>query len=1105
MEVASPLTHSMPPILSNSSSPFLGSYFLLKPMFLRGFSGSLHLVLLLALLMSFVSGKFGVRRVSDQETRFNKNVKRDLLCYKQKAAFFCCLCISVLNLVCCLLSYSYGCKNGCSGDELVTLLDLALRTLSWGALSVYRHIQSADKLLEEPLLNENGNSTEFRGGDSVTPYSNAGLISILTFSWMGSLIAAGNNKTLDLEDFPQLLHQDIVVAAFSVFRNKFESGSSAATRVSAFNLVKTLFLSAWKEILWTDLFVQCLNGHKEFKNQGNFLASAFLTAKLIERLSQRHWSFKLQQVAMRIRSVIVAMIYNKGLTHSCQAEQGHTSGEIINFVTVDAERIGAFFQYLYDPWLVIVQVSLALFILYKHLGLASLATLLATFIVMLMSYPLGKLEEKLEENLMKAKDKRMKATTEILRNMRILKFQAWEMKVLSKIVELRKTEAGWLKKYVYATALVSFVFWSAPSFVSLATFATCMLMGIPLELGKILTALATFKMLQEPIIHLPHPISTIVQTKVSLYRIASFLRLDYLPSDAVEELPRDGSNTAIEIADGNFSWDLSGRNNIKRYKLESLPRYEGCGEVSKISGSVKLGWTKDYVAQSPWIQNGTIEENILFGKEIERKRYESILEACSLKKDLEILSFGDQTVIGERGINLSGGQKQRIEIARALYQDAYIYLFDDPFSAVDAHTGSHLFSMSCFCDPTLVHLIFQLSGSAFGNESVSKEHDGFSNTDGFTPKKREKQGFRKNVLQVISNYWITWATSISKDAKPPCSTEEISVDLQIPYQVWTVAFSMVNLLGTVAVMSPVAWQKYYIPSARELSRLIGVCKAPVIQHLAETISGSTTIRSFSQQSRFRELNMKLTDAYSRPKFHSAGAIQWLGFRLDMFYSITFALYLFILISFPKGTDLDSICPSPLVLRGLTCTLPGGKKSGIVGRTGSRKSTLIQALFQIVEPAAGQIVVDGVNISSIGLHNLRSRLSIIPQDPTMFDGTIRSNLDRLGSYSEEEIWELVCLGSVLLEKSKVLVLDEATASVDTATDNSIQQIIRQHFSDCTVITIAHRITSILDSDMVLLLSDGLVEEHDSPGKLLANKSSAFAKLVAEYTDRSNTSF
>ena len=113
--------------------------------------------------------------------------------------------------------------------------------------------------------------------------------------------------------------------------------------------------------------------------------------------------------------------------------------------------------------------------------------------------------------------------------------------------------------------------------------------------------------------------------------------------------------------------------------------------MPKVSGRIRLCGTTAYVSQSLWIQSGKIDDNILFGKEMDWSRYESVLEACSLKKDLEVLPFGDQTVIGERGINLSGGQKQRIHIARALYHNADVFLFDDPFSAVDAHTGTHLF------------------------------------------------------------------------------------------------------------------------------------------------------------------------------------------------------------------------------------------------------------------------------------------------------------------------------------------------------------------------------------------------------------------------------
>ncbi|KAI4307896.1 hypothetical protein L6164_031023 [Bauhinia variegata] len=756
---------------------------------------------------------------------------------------------------------------------------------------------------------------------------------------------------------------------------------------------------------------------------------------------------------------------------------------------------------------------------------------------------------------------------------------------------------------------------------------------------------------------------------------------------------------------------------------------------------------------------------------MDRERYEKILEVCSLKKDLEILSFGDQTIIGERGINLSGGQKQRIQIARAVYQDADIYLFDDPFSALDAHTGSHLFKqclLGLLSSKTVIYVTHQVeflpaadlilvmkdgkitqcgkynnllnSGTDFmelvgahrealsaldlsDGEAVSDKSSaskqGANGLEGREAKKDAQSGKSDDIvgpkgqlvqeeerekgkvgfsvywkyittayggalvpfillamllyqLQIGSNYWMAWAAPVSSDVKPPvcpyklivvyvslamgssfcvlaramllvtagyktatilfnkmhhcifrapmsffdatpsgrilnrASIDQSTVDLTIPHRVNSFSFFLIQLLGVIAVMSQVAWQQYYLPSARELSRLVGVCKAPVIQHFAETVSGTTIIRSFDQESRFQNTYMKLIDGYSRPKFHIAAATAWLFFRLDLLCAITFAFSLIFLMSMPKGlidpgiaglivayglnlnilqirmiwnlcnmenkiisvermlqyTKIpsepplvieerrpDAFWPSrgevdihnlqvryaphlPLVLRGITCKFPGGLKTGIVGRTGSGKSTLLQTLFRIVDPAAGRIMIDEIDISSIGLHDLRSRLSIIPQDPTMFEGTVRSNLDPLEEYTDEQIWEaldkcqlgdeirkkegmldsavsengenwsmgqrqLVCLGRVLLKKSKVLVLDEATASVDTATDNLIQQTLRQHFSDCTVITIAHRITSVLDSDMVLLLSQGLVEEYDSPTKLLEDKSSSFAQLVAEY--------
>ena len=224
-------------------------------------------------------------------------------------------------------------------------------------------------------------------------------------------------------------------------------------------------------------------------------------------------------------------------------------------------------------------------------------------------------------------------------------------------------------------------------------------------------------------------------------------------------------------------------------------------------------------------------------------------------------------------------------------------------------------------------------------------------------------------------------------------------------------------------------------------------------------------------------------------------------------------------------DLD------LVLRGIDCKIGSGEKIGIVGRTGAGKSSLTLALFRIVEAAGGSISIDGVNIAHLGLGKLRSRITIIPQDPVLFAGDLRMNLDPLKQYTDQQIWaaleqahlratvtglpgglshtvaeggenlsvgqrQLICLARALLRKTKVLVLDEATAAVDLETDDLVQATIRREFSACTVLTIAHRLNTIMDSSRVLVLDQGMIKEFDTPGALLADRSSVFYSMAKD---------
>ncbi|PSR89727.1 ABC transporter C family member 5 like [Actinidia chinensis var. chinensis] len=1297
--------------------------------------------------------------------------------------------------------------------------------------------------LHVPLLLE-----EEAGCLSITPYGEAGLFSVVTLSWLNPLLSIGAKRPLELRDIPLLAPKDRSKTNYKILNANWEK-LKAENPLKQPSLGWAILKSFWREAACNAIFaglttlvsyvgpymisyfVDYLGGNETFPHEGYILAGIFFSSKLVETLTTRQWYLGVDILGMHVRSALTAMVYRKGLRLSSLAKQSHTSGEIVNYMAVDVQRVGDYSWYLHDIWMLPLQIILALAILYKNVGIASVATLIATIISIIVTVPLARVQEEYQDKLMSAKDDRMRKTSECLRNMRILKLQAWEDRYRVKLEEMRNVEFKWLRKALYSQAFITFIFWSSPIFVSAVTFGTSILLGGELTAGSVLSALATFRILQEPLRNFPDLVSMMAQTKVSLDRIAGFLQDEELQGDATIVLPRGITNVAIEIKDGEFCWDpCSSKPTLWgiKMKVERGMRVAVCGmvgsgkssflscilgEIPKISGEVRVCGSAAYVSQSAWIQSGNIEENILFGGQMDKAKYKSVIHACSLKKDLELFSHGDQTIIGDRGINLSGGQKQRVQLARALYQDADIYLLDDPFSAVDAHTGSELFKeyiLTALATKTVIFVTHQIeflpaadlilvlkegriiqsgkydellqAGTDFnalvsahheaiesmdipnhsseesdennpcdGSSLLSKKCDSVGNnidslvkevqkdvstsdTKSIKEKKQSKRSRKKQlvqeeerergkvsmnvylsymaaaykgllipliilaqtlfqVLQIASNWWMAWANPQTPGDLPRASSmvllgvymalafgsscfifvravlvatfglaatqklflkmlvsvfrapmsffdstpagrilnrvsiDQSVVDLDIPFRLGGFASTTIQLLGIVGVMTNVTWQimllvvpmaiaclwmqKYYMASSRELVRIVSIQKSPIIHLFGESIAGAVTIRGFGQEKRFMKRNLYLLDCFGRPFFYSIAAIEWLCLRMELLSTFVFAFCMVLLVSFPHGSidpsmaglavtyglnlnarlsrwilsfcklenkiisierinqycQIPSEAPSiiensrppsswpeggkielfdlkvrykenlPVVLHEVTCTFPGGKKIGIVGRTGSGKSTLIQALFRLIEPAAGRIIIDNIDISTIGLHDLRSRLSIIPQDPTLFEGTIRGNLDPLEEHSDQEVWQaldksqlgeivrqkeqkldtpvldngdnwsvgqrqLVSLGRALLKQARILVLDEATASVDSATDNLIQKIIRTEFMNCTVCTIAHRIPTVIDSDLVLVLSDGRVAEFDTPARLLEDKSSIFLKLVSEYSSRSS---
>ncbi|KAI3792988.1 hypothetical protein L1987_35600 [Smallanthus sonchifolius] len=1267
----------------------------------------------------------------------------------------------------------------------------------------YNYEETDEKDLYTPLNGETkGIKVDYN--DNLTPLAKAGFLKVMLFWWLNPLMKMGNEKTLEEKDMPKLCIEDRAESCYLNFVDRFNKQKHLHPSIlrtivmcnlrellisGFFALMKIITVSAGP--LFLNAFIRVAEGDESFDGEGYVLAISLFFFKILESLSQRQWDFRCRLIGTRVRSLFTAAIYKKQLNLSNAAKITHSAGEIMNYATVDAYRIGEFPNWLHQSWTTILQLLFALLILIQAVGLATFAALGVIILSVVCNMPLAKLQHKFQSKLMVAQDERLKAVSEALVNMKVLKLYAWEIHFKGVIEKLREIELKWLSAVQLRRAYNSFLFWSSPLLVSTATFGACYFIGIPLNASNVFTFVATLRLVQDPIRTIPDVIGIIIQAKVAFSRILNFLEAPELESAHVrQKVSKEGLDYNIFIDSASLSWDGNlVKPTLRKINLRARlgQKIAICGEVGSgkstllagilgevpiIEGTLQVYGSIAYVSQSAWIQTGSIRDNILFGSEMDDQRYQETLEKCSLVKDLELLPYSDLTEIGERGVNLSGGQKQRIQLARALYQHADIYLLDDPFSAVDAHTASSLFNelvMDALSRKTVLLVTHQVdflpafdsvllmsdgeilaaapynqlmaSSQEFrdlvnahketaGSERLAevtsstrqmhsikdikntwtnKTSENSDNNQLIKKEEREEgdTGFRPYIQYLNQNkgYVFFFISAFSQAAFMACNVcqnswmaanvdnSEVStlklilvylaigvvamvfllvrslfivalgiqssksifsqllislfrapmsfydstplgrvlsrvsvdlsiVDLDIPFNFIFAVAATTNFYTNTGVLIFVTWQvlfvsipliyvalrlqRYYFSSAKMLMRINGTTKSLVANHLAESVAGSMIIRAFQQEDRFFAKNLEVVDINASPYLHSFATNNWLIQRLETISATVLSASGLCMVLLPPGTfssgfigmamsyglslnmslvmsiqnqctlvnyiisvervnqymHLPSEAPlvieenrpptnwpntgkveiqdlqiryrpdAPLVLRGVTCTFQGGHKIGIVGRTGSGKTTLIGAIFRLVEPAGGKIVVDGIDISTIGLHDLRSRFGVIPQDPTLFNGTVRYNLDPLCQHTDQEIWEvlgkcqlreavqdktggldsivvedgtnwsmgqrqLFCLGRALLRRSKILVLDEATASVDNATDTMLQETIRSEFVDCTVITVAHRIPTVMDCTMVLTMSDGKIVEYDEPMKLMRRDDSLFGQLVKEY--------
>ncbi|XP_062839294.1 ATP-binding cassette sub-family C member 9 isoform X6 [Anolis carolinensis] len=879
----------------------------------------------------------------------------------------------------------------------------------------------------------------------------------------------------------------------------------------------------------------------------------------------------------------------------------------------------------------------------------------------------------------------------------------------------------------------------------------------------------------------------------------------------------DIDDCAIKVTNGYFSWGsgLATLSNIDikipTGQMTMIVGQVGCGksslllailgEMQTLEGKVRWNRVNEtepsfeanrrnrypvaYAAQKPWLLNATVEENITFGSPFIKQRYKAVTDACSLQPDIDLLPFGDQTEIGERGINLSGGQRQRICVARALYQNTNIVFLDDPFSALDIHLSDHLMQEGILkflkddkrtlvlvthklqylphadwiiamkdgtvlregtlkdiqnndvelyehwktlmnrqdqelekdmeADQTtlerrnLRRAMYpreskaQLEDEDEEEEEEEEEDDNMSTAMRLRTKMPWKTcwlylssgGFLllslmifskllKHSVMVAIDYWLAKWTSPVNKTETWCSSETCSmavfsilsgagivlclvtsltvewmgltaaknlhhdllnkiilgpirffdttplglilnrfsadtniIDQHIPPTLESLSRSTLLCLSAIGMISyatplfmaalvplGIAFyfiQKYFRVASKDLQELDDSTQLPLLCHFSETAEGLTTIRAFRDEPRFKQRMLELTDTNNIAYLFLSAANRWLEVRTDylgaiivltaavasisqtdtaglvglgLLYALTITNYLNWVVrnladlevqmgavkkvnSFlnmesenydgtmdisqvPKDwpqegeIKIENLCVRyennlKPVLKHVKAYIKPGQKVGICGRTGSGKSSLSLAFFRMVDIFDGRIVIDGIDISKLPLDMLRSRLSIILQDPILFSGSIRFNLDPECKCTDDTLWEaleiaqlknlvkslpggldaivteggenfsvgqrqLFCLARAFVRKSSILIMDEATASIDMATENILQKVVMTAFADRTVVTIAHRVSQILNADIILVFSDGSLLECDTPANLLLKEDGLFTTLV-----------
>ncbi|KAK7681180.1 hypothetical protein QCA50_015795 [Cerrena zonata] len=608
-----------------------------------------------------------------------------------------------------------------------------------------------------------------------------------------------------------------------------------------------------------------------------------------------------------------------------------------------------------------------------------------------------------------------------------------------------------------------------------------------------------------------------------------------LQSDAVIRGPSvQNGGVAVSIKNGTFLWSKPKDEENFKVALSNINLKVKKGELDCIvgrvgsDGEVKVNGKVAYVPQVPWIMNATVKDNVLFGHKFDAQFYDRVLKACALNIDLKILPKGDKTEVGEKGISLSGGQKARLSLARAVYARADVYLLDDPLSAVDEHVGKHLISHVLGQNGLLKSKCKILATNSIGVLSIADNlhmvKDGKLVEQGTYDDimKQEKSQLRqliKDFGKKRDNSGTATPMSATSSVRKEGSENPSEIDFSNLESDSDLDVSSLRRASDASLVPDEELgeeeEEDEDTKARKEHMEQGQVKWDVYKAYAQACNPynicmflGTTVTS-SGIGVLSNIWLKHWSEVNSQYGYNPHVVKYLGiyFLLGIAFSASaFTNSVFIIMEYssltPEAPEIIESNRPPtewpeagevkfnnystkyrpeldLVLKNINVAIKSNEKIGIVGRTGADEQ-----LWKALE------------LSHLKSHVIKMFDERSNNEENDIQSALDVKLSEGGSNLSVGQRQLMCLARALLIPSHILVLDEATAAVDVETDQILQETIRTEFSNRTVLTIAHRLNTIMHSDRIIVLEQGEIAEFDSPANLLSRKESMFYALCKE---------